>query len=182
MFKLAVAASQKVTFTGSQTNGPASVTVNGTTVAFPANNEGHSGWTIDQIASLVPSPAMSTIPNIVLLMAGTNDVYAASGQATMNTRLGTLIYKVVAAAPNALLVVATLTPLSNTTWNATANTYDGQIPAVVQARASQGKHVILVDMSKMPVANLSDGIHPNDTGYAYMANIWYAAIKNVLPN
>ncbi len=182
LFKLAVAANQKITFTGSQTNGPTSVIVNGTTLTFPKNNEGHSGWTIDQIAGLVPSPAMSTLPNIVLLMAGTNDVYAASGQATMNTRLGSLIDKVVAAAPDALVVVATLTPLSNASWNTTANTYDGQIPAVVQARASQGKHVVLVDMSKMPVANLSDGIHPNDTGYAYMANIWYAAIKNVLPN
>lgn len=124
---------------------------------------------------------MSTLPNIVLLMAGTNDVYASSGQGTMNTRLGSLIDKVITAAPNALRVVATLTPLSNATWNNTANTYDGQIPAVVQARVSQGKHVILVDMAKLPVSELSDGIHPNDTGYAHMANIWYAAIKDVLP-
>ena len=26
------------------------------------------------------------------------------------------------------------------------------------------------------------GVHPNDQGYAYMANIWYAAIKDFLPN
>ena len=176
LFKTALQANQSITFTGSQQSGP--TTING--VTFPRDNEGHSGWTIDQIAGLVPSPAFDTIPNIVLLMAGTNDVYASSGQSTMNTRLGNLIDKVVAAAPDALLVVATLTPLSNTSWNATATTYDGQIPAVVQARASQGKHVIMVNMSQMPVSELSDGIHPNDTGYAYMASVWYAAIKDVI--
>jgi lysophospholipase L1-like esterase len=36
-------------------------------------------------------------------------------------------------------------------------------------------------MSKMPTSQLnSDNIHPNDQGYSYMANIWYAAIKDVL--
>lgn len=176
LFKKVVAANQKVTFTGSQADGPS--TVSG--VTFPKNHEGHSGWTIDQIAGLVPSPAMNTIPNIVLLMAGTNDVYAASGQSTMQDRLGTLIDKVTSAAPNALLVVATLTPLSNASWQTTLNTYNGKIPAVVQAKVTAGKHVILVDMSKMPTSQLSDGVHPNDAGYAYMADVWYAAIKDVL--
>jgi lysophospholipase L1-like esterase len=38
-------------------------------------------------------------------------------------------------------------------------------------------------MSKLPVpADLSsDGTHPNDQGYAYMAAVWYAAIKDLLP-
>jgi lysophospholipase L1-like esterase len=178
LFKKVVAASQKITFTGSQKDGPP--TVSG--VTFPKNHEGHSGWTIDQIAGLVPDPAMKAdIPHIVLLMAGTNDVYASSGQDKMQDRLSTLIDKVTAAAPNALLVVATLTPLSNASWNTTANTYDAKIPGVVQTKASNGKHVVMVDMSKMPTSQLSDGVHPNDAGYAYMADIWYAAIKDLLP-
>lgn len=177
LFKKVIAANQKITFTGTVMAGPS--TVSG--VTFPKNNEGHSGWTIDQIAGLVPSPAFNTIPNIVLLMAGTNDVYAASGQATMQDRLGTLIDKVIKAAPDALLVVATLTPLSNASWTSTLNTYNGKIPAVIQTRASAGKHVVMVDMSKMPSSQLADGVHPNDTGYAYMADVWYAAIKDVLP-
>lgn len=177
LFKKVIAANQKITFTGTVMAGPS--TVSG--VTFPKNNEGHSGWTIDQIAGLVPSPAFNTIPNIVLLMAGTNDVYASSGQATMQDRLGTLIDKVIKAAPDALLVVATLTPLSNASWTTTLNTYNSKIPAVIQTRASAGKHVVMVDMSKMPSSQLADGVHPNDTGYAYMADVWYAAIKDVLP-
>ena len=43
LFKLIVAAKQKVTFTGSLTNGPTQVS--GQT--FPRMHEGHAGWTID---------------------------------------------------------------------------------------------------------------------------------------
>ena len=188
LFKTVVAAGQKITFTGSLTNGPATVTVGTSTVAFPSNNEGHSGWTIEPIgtspggiSTLVPTPAFNTIPHIVLLMIGTNDTYQSSGQAQMGDRLGVLLDEIVAAAPNALIVVATLTPLSTASWNAAATAYDAQIPGVLQTRVAAGKHLTMVDMSQLPVSELSDGIHPNDTGYAYMAGIWYAAIKDMLP-
>ena len=53
----------------------------------------------------------------------------------------------------------------------------------MQAHAAKGQHIIGVDMTKMPVpADIaSDNVHPNDQGYVYMANIWYAALKNLLP-
>lgn len=182
LFKKTLTASQKITFTGSQKNGPATVQGPNGSVPFPTANEGNSGFTIDQIRGTIPAGVKAAIPHIVLLMAGTNDVYASSGQAQMPDRLTTLINAVVTAAPNALIVVATLTPLSNASWEATATTYDGEIPGVIQTIASAGKHVIMVDMSKMPTSELSDGVHPNDTGYSYMADIWYAAIKDLLPS
>jgi lysophospholipase L1-like esterase len=182
LFKKTLTANQKITFTGSQKNGPATVQGPNGSVTFPTANEGNSGFTIDQIRGTIPAGVKAAIPQIVLLMAGTNDVYASSGQAQMPDRLTTLINAVATAAPNALIVVATLTPLSNSSWEATATTYNGKIPGVIQTVVSAGKHVIMVDMSKMPTSELSDGIHPNDTGYSYMADIWYAAIKDLLPS
>jgi lysophospholipase L1-like esterase len=186
LFKLIVAAGQKVTFTGSLTNGPAQVSG----VAFPASHEGHDGWTIDPgyssygysgISTLIPTPAFTTIPHIVLLQIGTNDATATTGTSGMATRLDGLLGKIVQAAPNALVVVAVPTPLGFS--SAALTTYSGQIPGLVQARAAMGQHIISVDMSKMPVpADIaSDNVHPNDAGYAYMANIWYAGIKSYLP-
>jgi lysophospholipase L1-like esterase len=185
LFKLIVAASQKVTFTGSLTNGPTQVS--GQT--FPRNHEGHDGWTIDPgyssygaggISSLVPSPAFNTVPDIVLLMIGTNDTNAMD-TAGMSTRLSALLDKIAGAAPNALIVLATLTPLGYSSAALTA--YNGQIPGVIQTHAAKGQHIVGVDMSKMPVpADIgSDNVHPNDQGYAYMANVWYGALKNLLP-
>ena len=57
-----------------------------------------------------------------------------------------------------------------------------KIPGIVQSHAAKGQHIIGVDMSKLPLSDLhSDGTHPNDQGYTYMAGIWYAAIKDLLP-
>jgi lysophospholipase L1-like esterase len=187
LFKLIVAGKQKVTFTGSLTNGP--TTVSGQT--FPSMHEGHPGWTIDPgynmisssyggISSLVPSPALNGNPNIILLHIGTNDLFARD-TANMSTRLEALLDKIAANAPSALIVLAQITPRGTT--DAALTTYNGRIPGIVQSHAAKGQHIIGVDMSKLPVpADLSsDGTHPNDQGYAYMAAVWYAAIKDLLP-
>jgi hypothetical protein len=51
----------------------------------------------------------------------------------------------------------------------------------VQSRASQGKHVLLVDMyTAFPADGLSDFVHPNKTGYDWMAGVWYKAIGPLL--
>src|SRR6185369_17343333 len=99
LFKLIVAAKQKVTFMGSLTGGPAQVS--GQT--FPRMHEGHAGWTIDPgysefsgyggISSLVPSPALSGGPHIILLHIGTNDLFARD-TANMSTRLEALLDKI----------------------------------------------------------------------------------------
>lgn len=181
LFKDAVTDNKNITFVGDPTlaNGP--TTVDGK--PFPRDNQGHSGWTIDQIAGLIPSPALQPIPNIVLLMAGTNDVDGVGTQpvAQAPDRLGALIDKIVAAAPDTLLVVAQITPL---TYNQSeVSAYNAALPAIVQTRASAGKHVLLVDQftGLNPSTMLgSDGTHPNDTGYAHMGDVWYAAIKPYL--
>jgi hypothetical protein len=185
LFKLIVAANQRSTFTGSLANGPTAVA--GQT--FPRMHEGHDGWTIDPgfssfgaggISSLVPSPAFDGKPHIVLLHIGTNDTNAMD-TANMSTRLEGLLDKIALAAPSSLVVLAQITPLGYTSAALTA--YNAKIPGIVQSHAAKGQHVVGVDMSKMPVpADIaSDNVHPNDQGYAYMAGIWYAAIKDLLP-
>jgi lysophospholipase L1-like esterase len=113
-------------------------------------------------------------------MIGTNDVTYTSGQSTMTNRLEALLDKIILAAPNALIVLAELTPLS---WSPSAlSDYNAKLPGIVSTRFAKGQHIVLVDMSQMPKTDLStDGVHPSDQGYIYMANIWYTAIKDLLP-
>ncbi|WP_437621019.1 GDSL-type esterase/lipase family protein [Sorangium sp. So ce1151] len=176
LFRKARAAGQSITFTGSLMNGPA--TVDG--VSFPRKHEGHSGWKINQIAGLVPTPSMQETPHIVLLMAGTNDVTQSDNLATAPQRLGSLLDKIFIAAPDALVVVAKLIPISFN--DAAVVAYNNALTPVVQAKASAGKHVVLVDMhTGFPTSELADGVHPNAAGYARMANVWYNAIDDMLP-
>ncbi len=175
LFKLIVAAKQRVTFTGSLTNGPTEVSGQ----PFPRMHDGHSGWTISQLSPLVPSPALDGKPNIILLHIGTNDI-GSRDPAGMATRLEALVDKVAQDGPDALIVLAQITPAF--TDNDIRDAYNAKIPGIVQSHAAKGQHIIVVDMNKLPMADLSsDGVHPNDQGYAYVAGIWYAAIKDLLP-
>ena len=193
LFAATVAAGQKITFTGSLSNGP--TTVSGQ--AFPQKNEGHSGWGISEvtpysngnagIATVIPSPAFGAssggTPDIVLLHIGTNDQGSFSAS-QMVSDLSGLLDKIITNAPNALLVVAQIIPLGYGT-NDVIKAYNQAIPGLVQQRVAAGKHVIIVDMFTgfTPSSMLgSDNIHPNSTGYKFMADHWYAAVRAVLPN
>ena len=176
LFKLIVAANQNVTFIGSLTNGP--TTVSGKT--FPRKHEGHDGFSVTQITGYVPpAKSFSTTPHIVLLHIGTNDMTSNADPTTTANQLSTLITNLVNAAPDALIVVAKIVPLgySNTNYNS----YIAKIPGVVQAHSSN--HVIMVDMSTLPTSDIrgNGNVHPTDQGYADMANLWYGAIKSYLP-
>lgn len=175
LFHEAHAAGQEITFTGSLANGPSMVDG----AMFPRNNEGHSGWKIDQLLPLIPSPAFKDKPNIILLMIGTNDVAQNDDLTHAPERLGKLLDLLIQNAPDALIVVATLTPLSF--GGDAVPGYNAAIPAQVDARRMSGRHVVLVDMfGGFPVSELGDGIHPNQQGYERMAGVWYDAIAGVL--
>lgn len=174
LFRLARKDGHEITFTGTQQpNGPSMVDG----APFPRNHEGISGETIQQIANRVPTPALREMPHIVLLHAGTNDMYRNSNGA--DSRLGGLIDELIAEAPDALIVVSNIIPFP--AYANQVNTYNATIPKVVEERAKAGAHVIFVDQFKdFPSSELGDGVHPNQAGYARMARVWYSAISEYL--
>lgn len=173
LFERARADSKRITFTGSQQNGP--LLAQGQ--AFPRNHEGRSGWTIAQIASTIPRPALDPLPNIVLLHAGTNDVYAHATTAAMADELETLLDRLERAAPQALIAVAEILPLTDPALRAVADSYNHELVRRIAMRQARGEHLILVDQSDgFATELLSDGVHPTRAGYERMANVWYSAI------
>lgn len=177
LFRKALAAKQHITFLGSLSNGPDSVDGQ----PFPKQNEGHSGWKIAQLEPLIPSPALSTVPDIVLLMIGTNDIAQNDNLSAAPDRLNSLLDKLKGAAPNALVVVAQITPLGNGSSTQAIETYNMAVGDLVQKRVAAGEHISLVDMyTGFPTSELGDGVHPNEMGYSRMADVWYAAISGIL--
>jgi lysophospholipase L1-like esterase len=179
LFELAVAADQKVTFIGSLRNGPG--TVAGQT--FPNTHEGHDGISVTGITDYVPPKrAFTTTPHIVLLHIGTNDMTSNANPTTTANQLDTLVTNIVQAAPDALVVVAKIVPLGYNNTN--YDQYIAKIPDIVNAHASDGEHVVMVDMSTLPGSDIrgNGNVHPTDKGYADMADLWYGVIEGYLPN
>ena len=105
---------------------------------------------------------------------GTNDIFA--GAASMAAQLEKLLDDILAADSKLLLVVPTTTDSKT----ATVEAYDKLIPAMVQSRAAQGKHIALVDMFgkftstpsyKSAYFKSNDELHPNDAGYDLMRGV-----------
>jgi lysophospholipase L1-like esterase len=185
LFRRAVAAGHDITFVGTQPpNGP-----NGDVEGqpFPRNHEGISGNTIAQVAARVDAALGANPPDVVLLQIGTNNLYQGMA-ADVPGQLAGLLDQITDAAPDALVVVARITPLGAQFPNNGVEQYNDAIPAIVQERVSAGKHLIVVDQFT-PIASapnfvaqlLPDNIHPNAAGYALMGQTWYGAIETFLP-
>ena len=125
--------------------------------------------------------AISTYnPNIILLMAGTNDINTPSTDQPLNTapeRLGTLIDQCIRGSPQAALLVAELITSKKVQDVPRIQDFNKAVPGIVQERANAGHHVMTVDFSSITTNDLKDDLHPSDGGYKKMADIWFAAIQ-----
>jgi lysophospholipase L1-like esterase len=143
-------------------------------------NEGHPGATIGQITGFA-NQSLPQRPNLILLMAGTNDMIKDVDPVDAPQRLGNLLDECLAACPDAVLVTAQLTPTTNATATAFMNVFNPAISRLAASRVSAGKKVMTIDMrSYVNTTELKDGLHPTDCGYNQMAIGWQDAIRQAI--
>jgi hypothetical protein len=186
LFHLTLESDESVTFVGGMQDGPD--TVDG--VPFPKHHQGHSGYEIAGDHGIMPfteQVIQVTAPDIVLLMIGTNDLAFNNDPPNAPNRLGELLDLITDTDPELLLVVAQIVPTNEAPTNVGVEAFNAEIPAVVASRQSNGKHVTLVDMYGAFTENpnfateyMDDKYHPNDTGYAKMAEVWHQRIGPLL--
>ena len=176
LFSDAVGASQNLTFVGSQMNGPTTVA----NMPFPKSHEGWSGYTIAQIQGKAANDLTSGA-NIILVHAGTNDTYG-SDPTGAPARLSTLVDYLTTNYPNALIVVAKIIPYPSQATN--TNLINNSVASMVASKVAAGKHVVVCDLNTGFTTSTmlaGDGIHPNQKGYDWMGDTWYATISGYLP-
>ena len=157
-------------FVGSQRSG----------TMFDPDNEGYYGARIDKIAGLINGELALYHPNVVLLDIGINDLGQNYQVSTAPARLASLIDQIIAADPTVTVLVAQLVCNSTPAVESRVVSFNSQLPAIVQARAKAGKPVFLVSMNSIGLADLKDGLHPNDGGYQKMADAWDTGIKQAI--
>jgi lysophospholipase L1-like esterase len=145
------------------------------------DNEGHPGWTIEQISAQVGSWIADARPDVILLHAGTNDMRAAATVPTAPAALSALLDRIGADAPQAQVFVAQVTGAGTTAnrpmWKRRIDGYNARIPAIVDA---EGPNFHLVRQTDIEGIDLTDIVHPNTFGYAKMAWNWFRAMEPVL--
>ncbi|WP_010249793.1 GDSL-type esterase/lipase family protein [Acetivibrio cellulolyticus] len=156
-------------FVGSNQRGPSSLP--------DRDNEGHSGWTIPQVASNIDNWLNTQNPDVVFLWIGGNDIFQ-TGKINP-TGLSNLIDQIFKNKPNVKIFVSDYYPNPDIVLP-----YNEAIPGVVQEKANAGKAVYFVKLSDMGYVKStdtsSDGLHLNIAGYKKAAQVWYDSTISIL--
>lgn len=166
----------RIDFVGSESNGPTSL--------GDKDHEGHPGWRIEQIDAEINEWMSKSIPDIVLLHVGTNDVNQNFDRPGMINRLESLARNIVNKLPeDGKLYLSKLMTENNQEWDNVIRDFNQQVESLAEKLINEGLPVYLVDMySVITLNDLSDGTHPNKAGYDKMSDAWFNAIKGVLKN
>ncbi|MEU8890816.1 SGNH/GDSL hydrolase family protein [Streptomyces sp. NPDC048442] len=144
------------------------------------DHEGHSGWLIEGLAAHIDTWLAAARPHVVLLHIGTNDLDRDHQVATAPARLAALIDQIIAASPDTAISVASLVPSASPAVQSRINAYNATIPGIVAARQVQGHKVSYVPMSTaLTTGDLTDRLHPNNTGYLKMARVFADGISRI---
>jgi len=114
-------------------------------------------------------------PDVILLLIGANERDNTSGA---QGRLDNLVSKLVTMRPTAHLIIARITPITDSISHSNfVVTYNQGVDTVV-AKYAVSNRVTKVDLfNGFPTNGFStDKLHPNDIGYTWMAGNWYSAI------
>ena len=165
-----------------------------------ADHEGHPGWTDYEIVNGRPSePEKGKLkdwlidhqPDIVLLHIGTN------GLSTSPDDVENILNEIDLYSQDVWVILARIINRSCITDNppclnsTKTTTFNDNVVAMAQARieTSQDK-IIIVDMEQgagidyrlQPAGDMWDSLHPYETGYSKMADVWFFdGLQGVLP-
>jgi lysophospholipase L1-like esterase len=175
-----VAAGYSVDFVGSQTDGEPP--------DFDRNHEGHSGWRADEIRDSITEWLNSTPPDVVLLHIGTNDINQSQSAASTRDEIAAILdrietYEIV----NGVEIWVVLARIINRsdpsdTLGAETTLLNNLIQSLADARIAAGDRIVVVDMENALSypGDMADSVHPEDSGYAKMADAWFAVLADIL--
>ncbi|KAK7002217.1 SGNH hydrolase-type esterase domain-containing protein [Favolaschia claudopus] len=142
------------------------------------DNEGYNGLIITEIDAKGNIAMPIYQPNIVAIVAGTNDMKRDVDVADAPNRLKNLIQDVLDASSETVVVVSTLHPNADPPSEERILAFNAALPDLVQSFVDAGYPVVLVDShAVIAIGDLVDGTHPNDAGYARMGKVFYDGIQ-----
>jgi hypothetical protein len=155
--------------------------------SFPdPNHEGRDGWKADEILYGRPSvPAEGKLadwlntdqPDVVLLHIGTNDItWGDENAGEVSDILDVIDAYEVANNKDVTVILALI--INRNPYNYATTQFNGDVNNMALNRIANGDDIIIVDMESALnySTDMYDNVHPNDNGYAKMANVWRSAL------
>ncbi|GAA1700845.1 hypothetical protein GCM10009765_57970 [Fodinicola feengrottensis] len=157
----------RIDFVGSQTSGAAAIP--------DPDNEGHSGFLIDDIRNGVDGWLAAARPDVVLLHIGINDLDRSPDPTHAPDRLHTLVDQIFADKPGVTVILQGLIPITQGLQSDPV-TYNNAARALATSEQQAGHHLRYVDPAAFTSADMADRLHPNDSGHAKLGQVFFAAL------
>jgi len=141
---------------------------------FDPDNEGHPGWTASELAINTYDYMINARPNIVLLHIGTNDTSPSIDG--INAILNNIDFYERDSGQSVRVLIAL--PIGGKSAHE-IKPFNDELEKLISQRAINGDNITLVDMYRtagLTSSDFIDSIHPNDTGYRKMAQVWFNAL------
>ena len=150
---------------------------------YDGENEGHGGALVTNVADQdqLPGWLAATHPDVVLMHFGTNDVWSGRPTATVLTAYGKLVSQMRTSNPAMKILVAQIIPMNPSNCAACARrvvSLNAAIPGWAAALTTAASPITVVDQwtGFDTATDTDDGVHPNGSGSAKIANRWYPAL------
>lgn len=158
-------------FVGSQSNGQFAGT-------FDYDHEGHGGQTAAYIASNIYTWLTNNPADIVLLHIGTNDLNG-NPLNTAAADVERILDEIDRFDQGITVLLARI--IQNNPQKSYITEFNNNVQAMADARIAAGDKIIIIDQEHaLTEADMSDMLHPNEQGYAKMANTWFASLNSGL--
>ncbi|MCL6737130.1 GDSL-type esterase/lipase family protein [Streptomyces neyagawaensis] len=155
--------------------------------AHDGDNEGHGGELVTHVAdqNLLPARLAATLPDIVVMHFGTNDVWSSVSPDRILAAYTRLVGQMRASNPDMKILVAQIIPMNPSSCAGCAQRvvdFNARIPAWARATSTSRSSVTVVDQwtGFDTAADTYDGVHPNAAGDNKIAARWYPALGALL--
>ncbi|MDF1838667.1 MAG: GDSL-type esterase/lipase family protein, partial [Planctomycetota bacterium] len=156
---------------------------------FDRDHQGYSGYRTDQVLPLLPAAVASEVPDVCLVLLGTNDV-GQRGSVGVNDaiiNLKKIVQSVRSQAPATVFFIASIPPIGPGTWYHNNAGYVSSLNSLISTQvptwSSPLSPVTFVDVHGALDPNtdmLGDGVHPNQLGQQKVAQVFHNALLPVL--
>ncbi|MFQ5601725.1 MAG: Ig-like domain-containing protein [bacterium] len=168
------------------------VFVGSVTTNAGGDHEGHGGFRADQILANITTYLNSENPDVVLLHIGTNDISQGQTPASTITEIEGIVDAIKNHSASTKIILASLVPRNDGDGGAKddlTTSLNNLIIGLYLDKRDLGYNIFYAGMNEVFKCNSSwkndylfDAVHPNDTGYAVMAGVWFNLITNALNN
>lgn len=152
-------------------------------------NRGISGQTTPQMLIRFRPDVLNLHPDVVVILAGVNDIAGNTGPTTNDVIFGNIISMVELAKANAIKVIlCSVLPANNFYWRPNEKAAETiiQLNQLIQSYANQmhipfvDYHTAMADTKKgLPKEFSDDGVHPNLKGYQTMQPLLEKAVQKL---